>query len=410
MERQGIQLAIYPTPASLLNDVIIESSLIDEIEKVCGRLSPQKDENNAIKNLNIRRHFRDLFAITDLTYHVEILTENPNLPAMEIWEKVHFLFPQFAWVRFSKEKRISNKVAYYLEFVPLVDRNSGFPFEISLQESVMQQLSIKGESAVQKAEEKILQVVMDALAERDTIPGIKASIEDKSIRGRIDDEDVLYAASEQANLLVKKDEFVIEQMDNQSVEPKIRYLEESIKREKSSKERLRNANEQLELVIEKLELSLLSSSLQYFENPTVDDSDWHKRIRVDLREYTILIQKAKYLEQMWHLNEKFVSKAEKMMISDNKLVYERNQVSQIKSEYSTTEINLVLYDCQLIENRSKINARPWFRKPNVKMLKMDYDELVNKAAYFDLLQGETYILERAVKEQETTGQASKEDG
>lgn len=434
MERQGIQVAIYPTPAPIYAKVHIETLLIDELEEVCHYLAAEEVVKGTIQQLNIRRHFRDLFAITDLTYHVEILTENIELPERLIWEKLHLLFPQFAWVRWCQEERTSNKLAYYLEFVPLVHRKSGFPFEISLQESVMQQFNISGENAVQLAEAEILQIVEASLE-----PGAEMSSVIRPNEVVIEEApeiaaDVAVEEAENVNVLHEEAENVAvsyDEIDSLEVSPKaivpslpvedkpakvtktvesdLLYLEEAFKREKSSKERLRNANEQLELLVEKLELSLLSNSVQYFEERETDDSEWYKRIRVDLREYTLLIQKAKYLEQMWQLNEKLVNQAEKMMISDNQLIYERNQVTQIKSEYTSAEIQFVLYDCQLIESRSKVSIKPWLGKPHVKMLKMDYDNLVNKAAYFDLLQGESFALERAVKEKETAEKASKED-
>ncbi|OJG69663.1 hypothetical protein RV10_GL000742 [Enterococcus pallens] len=73
-------------------------------------------------------------------------------------------------------------------------------------------------------------------------------------------------------------------------------------------------------------------------------------------------------------------------------------MKQIKANLSTRDIHFVLYECQVIESRAKVHARPWFRKPYVKLMKMDYDNLLSKAAYFDLLQGESSVLERIVRE------------
>lgn len=424
MERQGIQVAIYPTPAPIYANVHIETLLIDELEEVCHYLAAEEVVKGTIQQLNIRRHFRDLFGITDLTYHVEILTENIELPEMLIWEKLHLLFPQFAWVRWCQEGRTSNKLAYYLEFVPLVHRKSGFPFEISLQESVMQQFNISGENAVQLAEAEISQIVEASLepgAEMSSVirpnevvveeaPEIAVDVvveEPESVDVSYDEINGLEMSPKATDPSLSEEDKPVKR--KKTVESNLLHLEKAFKWEKFNKECLRTANEQLELLVEKLELSLLSNSVQYFEERETDDSEWYKRIRVDLREYTLLIQKAKYLEQMWQLNEKMVNQAEKMMISDNQLIYERNQVTQIKSEYTSAEIQFVLYDCQLIESRSKVSLKPWLRKPHVKMLKMDYDNLVNKAAYFDLLQGEAFALERAVKEKETAEKTSKED-
>lgn len=405
MERKGAHVAIYPIPTPLFDEILIEVPLMEELEKVCWYLLEKEVEKETIQQLSISQHFQDLFAVTNLTYHVEILAGDIDLPAHSIWEKLHLLFPQFAWIQCCMERRPSNKLAYYLEFVPISHSKSEFPFEISLQESMAQQFKINREDAAQQAEEKILQLIGEALmTDNDSQNNLYTEETVYEPERMVDDADtkpttvVPPVVDEDTIAIVKK-----------SSEADILYLEEALKREKFSKERLRTANEQLELVVENLELSLLSNSIQYFEELDQNESEWYKRIRVDLREYTLLIQKAKYLEQMWQLNEQMVNKAEKMFIWDNQLIYERNQVTKIKSNYSASEINLVLYDCQLIESRSKVNIRPWFRRPNVKMLKMDYDNLLNKATYFDLLQGETYILEQAVRDRPTENVSKEGD-
>ena len=73
-------------------------------------------------------------------------------------------------------------------------------------------------------------------------------------------------------------------------------------------------------------------------------------------------------------------------------------MNEIKDNFSTRDIHFVLYECQVIESRARVHARPWFRKPYVKLMKMDYDNLLSKAAYFDLLQGESALLEQMVRE------------
>lgn len=178
-----------------------------------------------------------------------------------------------------------------------------------------------------------------------------------------------------------------------------RVQEENVRQESQSKARLRAVNQKLEMVIEKLELSMLYSGVQYFDrSQPKEESDWDKRLTISLREYTYLLQKARFLEQMWHLNGELVNKTEKMTVTGDKLVYERDQVKQIKANLSARDIHFVLYECQVIESRAKVHARPWFRKPYVKLMKMDYDNLLNKAAYFDLLQGESATLEKIVRE------------
>ena len=166
---------------------------------------------------------------------------------------------------------------------------------------------------------------------------------------------------------------------------------------------LQNLNKRLEMTIENLEQAMLYGGIHYFslDNELKEEEDWDKQLTISLREYTYLIQKGKFLEQVWQLNGDLVDKTEKMTVKvnahGNKLIYERNQVKKIKENLTSQDIQFVLNECQLIESRVKVRTRPWFRKPYAKLMKMDYDNLLRKAAYFDLLQGENGILERTVK-------------
>ncbi|WP_371089230.1 hypothetical protein [Enterococcus sp. HMSC066C04] len=161
--------------------------------------------------------------------------------------------------------------------------------------------------------------------------------------------------------------------------------------------KLQVINQQLERTIEKLEQSMLYSGIRYFQQEVKEEEDWDKQLTISLREYTYLMQKAKFLEQIWQLNGELVDKTEKMTVNGSQLIYERNQVKKIQDTFTSQDIHYVLYECQLIESRVKVRPRPWFRKPYVKLMKMDYNNLLSKASYFDLLQGESGVLERNLK-------------
>ena len=261
-----------------------------------------------------------------------------------------------------------------MDFVPLVFREAGFPFAIHLEDSLKQQFPTNPEDALTRAEQLLLELAEQHFSEGIVKEAVSTPVEQ---------------VETQANDSAQESAVTIE-----------RVQQEEIRQESQSKARLRAVNQKLEMVIEKLELSMLYSGIQYFERESKEESDWDKRIKISLREYTYLLQKARFLEQMWNLNGELVNKTEKMTVTGNKLVYERDQVKQIKANLSARDIHFVLYECQVIESRAKVHARPWFRKPYVKLMKMDYDNLLSKAAYFDLLQGESALLERMVREQQ----------
>ncbi|OJG71057.1 hypothetical protein RV10_GL005091 [Enterococcus pallens] len=294
---------------------------------------------------------------------------------LSFWQSLHQFFPQFAWIKAQTEEPKYGRRIYRFDFIPLTFREVGFPFAIHLEESLTQQFPLSAEEALERAEQLLLELAGQHLS--DVPPKSKEAPE------KVETIPVTEVAEQ-----VKEAEVSVN-----------RVQQEEVKQESQSKARLRAVNQKLEMVIEKLELSMLYSGIQYFNQESKEESDWDKRIKISLREYTYLLQKARFLEQMWNLNGELVNKTEKMTVTGNKLVYERDQVKQIKANLSARDIHFVLYECQVIESRAKVHARPWFRKPYVKLMKMDYDNLLSKAAYFDLLQGESALLERMVREQ-----------
>lgn len=376
------QVALYPTPAPKMQDELISLPILEEIEKTCEYLYAPYGTLSNEQREKINRHFQQLFQFMDSSYHVELLITAQGFNWSDFWQAIHQFFPQFAWTRIQTEPPKYGRQVYRMDFIPLIYQEKGFPFAIRLEDSLSQQFALSEADALKHAEQ-----LLKELSEQ--------QIEEPA------NENKIAAAEDQVETQVPETETAMNLIQ-----------EESVRQESQSKARLRAVNQKLEMVIEKLELSMLHSGIQYFdEGYAKEESDWDKRLTISLREYTYLLQKARFLEQMWNLNGELINKTEKMTVTGNKLVYERDQVKQIKANLSTRDIHFVLYECQVIESRAKVHARPWFRKPYVKLMKMDYDNLLSKAAYFDLLQGESSILEKFVREhQDLSAKKAQEVG
>ncbi|WP_242703777.1 hypothetical protein [Enterococcus sp. 669A] len=352
-----------------MKEELASTELLVAIEKSCEYLYAPKGSLSEGQREKICNHFQQLFQWMDGSYHLELLLEPGEFDWPSFYQSMKQFFPQFAWLKAQTDGSKYGKQVYRFDFVPLVFRKSGFPFAVHLEESLAQQFAMSAEEALKHGEQLIRE-----LAEQNFSTNKKPEKVQPPIKQA---EEKIQEVANSMDLVQK----------------------EEVNQENQSKARLRAVNQKLEMVIEKLELSMLYSGIQYFDQEHKEEGDWDKRIKISLREYTYLLQKGKFLEQMWNLNGELVNKTEKMTVTGNKLVYERDQVKEIKANLSARDIHFVIYECQVIESRAKVHARPWFRKPYVKLMKMDYDNLLSKAAYFDLLQGESSLLEKMVREQ-----------
>ncbi|MEO1769609.1 hypothetical protein [Candidatus Enterococcus ferrettii] len=366
MKQTSNQVALYPTPAPTMQEELITQPLLEEIERACEYLYAPHGTLTSDQRKKIYQHFDQLFKLMNGSYHMELLLMPGKFNWSTFWQSLQQFFPQFAWIRCQTEEPKYGRQVYRFDFVPVSFNETDFPFSVSLEESLTQQYSLPANDALKRAEQLLLE-----LAEQQISEDFEES---------------------------KEPEKPTDKQDQETTTPLDLVKKENSRQESQSKARLRAVNQKLEMVIEKLELSMFYSGIKYFDQSDKEESDWDKRLTISLREYTYLLQKARFLEQMWQLNGELVNKTEKMTVTGNKLVYERDQVKQIKANLSTRDIHFVLYECQVIESRAKVHARPWFRKPYVKLMKMDYDNLLSKAAYFDLLQGESSVLERIVRE------------
>ncbi|QZO11168.1 ATP synthase subunit B family protein [Enterococcus raffinosus] len=379
-KQRAIQLAIYPTPAPETGSSLREEDLYDALEEACRYVYAAKGVLTEAQRLLIREHFQQLFQLMDSRYHLEVWLEE-RFSYEEYWQSLHQFFPQFAWIQVRLEEKAYGRKVYRFECIPLVLREKEFPFAIHLEDSLAQQFGLSREEAVPQAEKLLLELVEKSLQETKE-----------------------QAATEKEASIKKETTSSIEETPSKTVkttttdqkEPK-KLAPAAISQEQQALKKLQVINQQLERTIEKLEQSMLYSGIRYFQQEVKEEEDWDKQLTISLREYTYLMQKAKFLEQIWQLNGELVDKTEKMTVNGSQLIYERNQVKKIKDTFTSQDIHYVLYECQLIESRVKVRPRPWFRKPYVKLMKMDYNNLLSKASYFDLLQGESGVLERNLK-------------
>ncbi|WP_242703800.1 hypothetical protein, partial [Enterococcus sp. 669A] len=292
-----------------MSNELASTELLAAIEKSCEYLYAPEGSLSEGQREKIRSHFQQLFQWMDGSYHLELLLEPGEFDWPSFYQSMKQFFPQFAWLKAQTEEPKYGKQVYRFDFVPLVFRKRGFPFAVHLEESLAQQFALTNEEALKHGEQLIQE-----LAEQNFSTTKK---------------------SEQSNTPTSKAE-----EKAQAVESSMDLVQqEEVKQETQSKARLRAVNQKLEMVIEKLELSMFYSGIQYFDQEHKEEGDWDKRIKISLREYTYLLQKGKFLEQMWNLNGELVNKTEKMTVTGNKLVYERDQVKEIKANLSARDIH-----------------------------------------------------------------------
>ncbi|MGX7245545.1 hypothetical protein ACWOC1_11955 [Enterococcus quebecensis] len=373
MVYQNIMVDIYQAAAPAVGERLFDDDMLRDIYYICEEIFQKRNKRIPYPQKDVEEYFEEFHTIISFFKHVEITLDFVDLDWSALLDELIHTFPQIAWIGGSKEKE-DKRVVYYIDFVPIAYRETGFPFMVNLLESLNQQLFDDENDALESFEgeiERLVSKFIKPLQDNSTIPIEKTEV------SHYEDDDI-----DNANYLLK--------------------IEEAVSRERYAKERMRLANKKLEVVIDQMERQNLSRAMKELSQSSSDENEnWDRILKVDLREYSQLLQKAKFLEQSWLMNKELVTKSEKMTISDNQLTYEREQVRSFKDSVSTNEIYLILDECKLIESRVKIKKKSWFRQPHVRIMKMDYDSILNKAAYFDLIQGENYLLEQIVLNEET---------
>lgn len=370
MVYQNIMVDIYQAASPAVGERLFDDDMLRDIYYICEEIFQKKNKRIPYPQKEVEEYFEEFHTIISFFKHIEITLDFVDIEWSALLDELIHTFPQIAWIGGSKEKE-DNRIVYYIDFVPIAYREPGFPFMVNLLQSLEQQLLNHDEEVIESFVEEIERLVAQF------IKPLKIVSPDS-----IETTEVIENSEEDANYLLK--------------------MEETVSRERYAKERMRLANKKLEVVIDQMERQNLSRAIKELSKSNSDENEnWDHMLRVDLREYSQLLQKAKFLEQSWLMNKELVTKSEKMTISDNQLTYEREQVRSFKDSVSTNEIYLILDECKLIESRVKIKKRSWFRQPHVRIMKMDYDSILNKAAYFDLIQGENYLLEQIVLNEQT---------
>ncbi|MGX7440168.1 hypothetical protein ACWOE0_15730 [Enterococcus caccae] len=361
---------IYQAASPAVGERLFDDDMLRDIYYICEEMFQNKNKRVPYPQKEVEEYFEEFHTIISFFKHVEITLDFVDLDWSALLDELIHTFPQIAWIGGSKEKE-DNRVVYYIDFVPIAYRENGFPFMVNLLQSLSQQLkNDEGDvldsfiSEIERLVSKFIQPLKIA----------KSEVVEKT--------EVVEYSEQDENYLLK--------------------IEEAVSRERYAKERMRLANKKLEVVIDQMERQNLSRAMKELSRPSNEENEnWDQILKIDLREYSQLLQKAKFLEQSWMMNKELVTKSEKMTISDNQLTYEREQVRSFKDSVSTNEIYLILDECKLIESRVKIKKKSWFRQPHVRIMKMDYESILNKAAYFDLIQGENYLLEQIVLNEES---------
>lgn len=163
------------------------------------------------------------------------------------------------------------------------------------------------------------------------------------------------------------------------------------------------AKEKLEYELLAIENSLLVSGLKRFkkhQKSSIDEEDWYKPVRIDLIQYDDLYKKAKFIEQSWRLNRQLVTITEKMTVTKDQWVYERARIEKIKNSVSEMDLQSMMEQCHLINERVKIRPGFLFFKPRVKLYQIDFEQLEKISAFFDIIQTENRLLESVIEQKD----------
>lgn len=377
MVYQNIIVDIYQAASPAVGERLFDDDMLRDIYYICEEIFQKRNLGIPYPKEEVEEYFEEFHTIISFFKHVEITLDFVDLDWSALLDELIHTFPQIAWIGGSKEKE-DNRVIYYIDFVPIAYREVDFPFMVNLLQSLEQQLLVESDDVLELFIEEIERLVSKFVkplqtVEIDSKPKPKSKPKVEGVKNNIKETNINYVLK----------------------------MEEAVSRERYAKERMRLANQKLEVVIDQMERQNLSRAIKELSKPNNNENeDWDQILKIDLREYSKLMQKAKFLEQSWMMNKELVTKSEKMTISDNRLTYEREQVRSFKDSVSANEIYLILDECKMIESRVKIKKKSWFRQPHVRIMRMDYDSILNKAAYFDLIQGENFLLEQIILNEE----------
>ncbi|MBL1228834.1 hypothetical protein IW492_06250 [Enterococcus sp. BWB1-3] len=393
-----------------LGTTIYENSSADELlvscegiySRVTGSSFSPMEEQKVVKQLQNSQKNRD---------YLEIQFFQVQLDEEALLDELKELFPQFLWTKMSEEIEAEFST-YACEFIPIAIRDESYdtPIYFNIIESLQQMKGNLNESISEMLEKHLdeilneeddsgsaeelsfpVNVTIDETPEEDDYEYEPVAASRKSRKSRKNSVDLPAVRKSSENSLARTEE------------SEIVYLKESLKREKASKERVRVAKEKLEHELLAIENSLLVSGLKRFKKHrkiTVDEEDWYKPVKIDLIHYDDLYKKAKFIEQSWKLNKELVTITEKMIVTKDELTYERERVERIKNSVSEMDLQSMMEQCHLINNRVRINRGFLFIKPSVKLYQIDYEQLEKISGFFDVIQTENRLLEQIILNQD----------
>lgn len=353
--------------------ILFEDDCLIGIYCVCEGIAYELGIEETFSSQELEEHFGYVLANHFTFDFLTLSVRSMAFDWQQFLERLTVYFPKFVWVSGKREVIGGGEILYSFEYIPICFIDREVPFSIQFEESLRQQFPKLEKEFQPFFTNKVNDIAQNCLTilEASTAPEIE----------------------EEERTEVPQTTFPITSEEKKEL---IHY-QENLYHEKQAKERLQLANQKLELVVEQMERNMFHSALQKLTNEDEDEEDWDKVLKIDLREYSQLLQKAKFLEHSWLINQELVTKSEKLVFSDSQVRYEREQVKKLKEKNTIKEIYVVLDECKMIESRVKKRKKSLFsRKPIVKIMKMDYNSLLNKAAYFDVLQGESYLLNQAI--------------
>ncbi len=410
-KQPGAQILFDKDPAK---EVSLQS--VSLLQKKIGALTEQLDQQIAtlpqqIKTLSIKQHI-----------HIQI-NGNQQLDGSNYLKQLQRYYPQIIWVFGQK----INQRVYELAYIPIVLHEAGFPVTFSLTNSLVQQGITEKDSVdiwekelnytlqkyllpinkPEKPKEKVQIYEKEKFYSGENIKQNEKKLDSLENEKEQLAKEIKHLTAQNEELnesLSKARKIAIKSVETPALSGKDRlYFEEEIKREKDAKERMRLTKEKLEYEISRLEKKVMDSGLDLLEQepPYVKrKEDWHKVKKIPLKEYDQLYQKAKYLEHTWTINQQLVGTTERMVIKEAEITYERERVKKIKNSAKDIELFVMMDECRMIHERVKIKKGSFFRKPFARILKGDYENIVEKAAYFDVLQSENRLLEKIIEAKE----------
>ncbi|MGX7245457.1 hypothetical protein ACWOC1_11505 [Enterococcus quebecensis] len=339
--------------------------------------------------------------------HVEIQFFHAQLNWDVLLEELEELFPQFVWTKIVEE--IDGSFSTYLcELIPVSFDSEEEPVQFSVLVSLEQMGYSKDKSVSSILEARLL----SDFREEEELPlsgetlsfpvemSIEENVEEKNFKSPFFEDSEF---EDEETLEPEPLEEVRSITPVRSEESEVLFLKESLKREKASKERVRVAKEKLEHELLAIENSLLVSGLKRFkkhQKSSIDEEDWYKPVRIDLIQYDDLYKKAKFIEQSWRLNRQLVTITEKMTFTKNQWVYERARIEKIKNSVSEMDLQSMMEQCHLINERVKIRPGFLFFKPRVKLYQIDYEQLEKISSFFDIIQTENRLLESVIEQKD----------